>query len=263
MVAGIALTSLDVLVILALQRHGLRQLESFVLGLIVLIAACFAAELIFARPSLAGIVGGLMPSVDIARNSAMLYVAIGILGATVMPHNLYLHSTLVQSRPYERTVAGKREAVRFATLDTTLALTFALLINAAILILAATTFHRAGREAVIGIEDAHRLLSPTLGVGPASLVFGVALLAAGQNAMITGTLAGQIVLEGFTDFRMAPSLRRLLSRLLGSSPPRPSPMSTGQRGWQIADREPGGPEPAAAVCGHPADSAHQRQGAHG
>lgn len=218
LVLGIALTSVDVLVILALQRHGLRQLEAFVAGLILLIGACFAAELMFAGPSLAGILGGLTPSPEILRNPAMLYIAIGILGATVMPHNLYLHSSVVQARPYPRTPEEKREAARFATLDTTVALAFALLINAAILILAAATFHRPGHVSVVGIEDAYRLLSPTLGVGMASLVFGVALLASGQNATITGTLAGQIVLEGFMDFRLAPWIRRLVSRLLAIVP---------------------------------------------
>jgi manganese transport protein len=218
LVWGVVLTSLDVLIILALQRHGLRKLEAFVAGLILLIGACFAAEMVFARPSLSDILSGLLPSPDIVGNPAMLYVAIGILGATVMPHNLYLHSSVVQSRPYSRTAAGKRDAVRFATLDITLALAFALLINAAILILAAATFHRPDHAVMVGIEDAYRLLSPSLGVGLASLVFGVALLASGQNATITGTMAGQIVLEGFTDFRMAPWLRRLLSRLLAIIP---------------------------------------------
>jgi manganese transport protein len=218
LVLGIVLTSLDVLVILALQRRSLRKLEALVLGLILLIAACFAAELVMARPSLVAVLGGLTPSPEILRNPAMLYVAIGILGATVMPHNLYLHSSVVQSRPYEKTLSGKREAVRFATLDSTVALTFALLINAAILILAATTFHTSGHQAEVGIEEAYKLLSPALGVGAASLLFGVALLASGQNATITGTLAGQIVLEGFTDFRIPPWARRLLSRFLAVVP---------------------------------------------
>jgi manganese transport protein len=218
LVWGVVVTSLDVLVILALQRHGLRPLVALVLGLILLIAACFAVELVLARPSLAGIMSGLAPRAEILRDPAMLYVAIGILGATVMPHNLYLHSSVVQSRPYARTAAGRREAIRFATLDTTLALAFALLINAAILILAAATFHHGPHTAPVGIEDAYRLLSPALGVGVASLVFGVALLASGQNATITGTLAGQIVLEGFTNFRIAPWMRRLVSRLLAIVP---------------------------------------------
>jgi manganese transport protein len=218
LVWGIALTSLDVLVILALQRHGLPQLEALVLGLILLIGACFAAELVFARPSLSGVVRGLTPSAEILRDPAMLYVAISILGATVMPHNLYLHSSVVQARPYPRTLTGKREAARFATVDTTVALAFAMLINAAILILAAAAFHRDGHADVVGIEDAYRLLSPTLGVGLASLVFGMALLASGQNATVIGTLAGQIVLDRFTDFRIAPWLRRLVSRLLAIAP---------------------------------------------
>ncbi|MDB5420216.1 MAG: divalent metal cation transporter, partial [Brevundimonas sp.] len=149
---------------------------------------------------------------------AMLYIAIGILGATVMPHNLYLHSAVVQSRPFEKTDAGRREAVRFATLDSSIALAFALLINAAILILAAAAFHHSGVTEAVGIEDAYRLLSPALGVGAASLLFGVALLASGQNATITGTLAGQIVLEGFTDLRLPPWARRMVSRLVAVVP---------------------------------------------
>jgi manganese transport protein len=214
---GIALTCLDVLLILALQRRGLGKLEAFVVALIALIGICFAVELFIAKPSPDAVVAGLMPGSDILRNPAMLYIAIGILGATVMPHNLYLHSSVVQNRPFPRTPAGKREAVRFATFDSTIALGFALLINAAILILAAATFHHPG-QAAVGIEDAYRLLSPTLGVGAASLLFGVALLASGQNATITGTLAGQIVIEGFTDFRMPPWARRFVSRLVAVVP---------------------------------------------
>jgi manganese transport protein len=215
---GIVLTSIDALLILALHRRGFGKLEAFVVALIAVVAVCFAAELLLARPSLTGILGGLAPSPDIITNPAMLYIAIGILGATVMPHNLYLHSSLVQARPYARTPEGKRQAVRFATLDSTIALGFALLINAAILILAATTFHQAGRSAPVGIEDAYRLLSPMLGAGLASLLFGVALLASGQNATITGTLAGQIVIEGFMKFRLAPWARRLVSRLIAVVP---------------------------------------------
>jgi manganese transport protein len=215
---GIVLTSLDVLLILALQRRGLGRLEAFVVALIALIAVCFAVELVLARPALSAVAAGLVPSPDLLTDPAMLYIAIGILGATVMPHNLYLHSSVVQSRPYARTVQGRREAVRFATLDSSLALAFALLVNAAILILAASAFHHPGRTEAVGIEDAYRLLSPALGVEAASLLFGVALLASGQNATITGTLAGQIVLEGFTTLRMKLWARRLVSRLLAVVP---------------------------------------------
>ncbi len=215
---GVALTCLDVLLILTLQGRGLGKLEAFVVALIAMIGACFAAELLMAQPSLAGMVAGLAPKADIITNPAMLYIAVGILGATVMPHNLYLHSSVVQARPYARTTEGKRDAVRFASVDSTVALGFALLINAAILVLAAASFHHPGQTSPVGIQDAYRLLSPVLGVGAASLLFGVALLAAGQNATITGTLAGQIVIEGFTDFRMPPWARRLVSRLIAVVP---------------------------------------------
>jgi manganese transport protein len=218
LVLGIGLSTLNVFLILALQRFGVRKLEAFVVGLIVVIGACFAAEMAFARPSLGGIAAGLIPSAEIVANPAMLYLAIGILGATVMPHNLYLHSALVQSREYERTARGRREALRFATLDTRVALSIALLINGAILVLAASTFHTPGAATAVGIQDAYRLLSPLLGVGAASLVFGLALLAAGQNSMVTGALAGQIVMEGFTDLRLPPWARRLVSRLLAVIP---------------------------------------------
>jgi manganese transport protein len=215
---GIVLTSLDVLLILALQRGGLGKLEAFVVAMIGLVGLCFVVELAMARPTLSTLLKGLIPHPDIVTNPAMLYVAVGILGATVMPHNLYLHSSVVQRKPYDRTVIGRRQAIRFATLDSTIALAIALLINAAILILASVIFHQPSRTTAVGIDEAYRLLSPTLGVGAASLLFGIALLACGQNATITGTLAGQIVIEGFTDLRMAPWARRLLSRLLAVAP---------------------------------------------
>jgi manganese transport protein len=168
--------------------------------------------LFFAKPSLTGVMLGFVPSAEILKNQSMLYIAIGILGATVMPHNLYLHPSIVQTRNFERTPEGKREAIKFATIDSSVALMFALFINAAILILAAATFHETGQKDVAEIQDAYHLLSPTLGVGIASTLFALALLASGQNATLTGTLAGQIVMEGFLNFRITPWLRRLVTR---------------------------------------------------
>jgi manganese transport protein len=192
--------------------------EALVLTLILTIGSCFAAELFFAKPSLTGVLFGFVPSMDILTNHGMLYVSIGILGATVMPHNLYLHSSIVQTRNFARTAEGKREAIKFATIDSSAALMFALFINAAILILAAATFHWSGHQDVAEIQDAFQLLSPTLGVGVASTLFAVALLASGQNSTLTGTLAGQIVMEGFLNFRITPWLRRLITRLIALVP---------------------------------------------
>ncbi len=218
LVYGVVLTTLDVFLILLLQARGHRKLEAFVIALIATIAICFAAEMAFARPDLAAIGAGFLPRSAIATDPAMLYLAIGIIGATVMPHNLYLHSSLVQSRQTDRSDAGKRQSVRFATLDSTVSLSLAFLINAAIVILAAAAFHANGHGDVAQIEDAYRLLSPILGAGIASTIFAVALLASGQNATVTGTLAGQIVLEGFTDFRIPAWARRLVSRVLAVVP---------------------------------------------
>ena len=212
LVWGCIITSLDVLVVLFLQNKGFRWIEALVITLIITIGACFAAELFFAKPSLTGVLLGFVPSTQILTNPNMLYVSIGILGATVMPHNLYLHSSIVQTRDFERTPEGKREAIKFATIDSSVALMFALFINAAILILAAAAFHWSGHQDVERIQDAYLLLSPTLGVGIASTLFAVALLASGQNSTLTGTLAGQIVMEGFLNFRIAPWLRRLVAR---------------------------------------------------
>ena len=218
LVWGIVLTALDVLVILALQRFGFRKLEAFVIALLLIIAGCFGVELALSQPSLAAIAGGLVPRPEILTNPAMLYIAIAIVGATVMPHNLYLHSSIVQTRQYERSERGKREAIRFATLDSTVALGLALFINAAILIVAAATFHRDGMARVGEIQDAYHLLAPLLGTGLASTLFAVALLASGQNSTITATLAGQIVMEGFLDLRLPIWLRRLITRLLAIVP---------------------------------------------
>ena len=218
LVWGVCLTGLDVLVILALQQRGFRKLEAVVISLIGLIALCFVYELAASRPSITGILGGFVPQPEILSNPAMLYIAIGIIGATVMPHNLYLLSAVVQTRDYARDGAGRREAARWATIDSTLALCRALFINAAILILAASAFHTAGRNDVAEIQDAYKLLSPTLGAAAASTLFAIALLASGQNSTITGTLAGQIVMEGFVRIRLAPWLRRLITRGLAIVP---------------------------------------------
>ena len=209
---GCVITCLDVLAVLFLQNKGFRYIEAVVVTLIVTIGGCFAFELFFAQPSLTGVMLGFVPSTEILKNQNMLYVSIGILGATVMPHNLYLHSSIVQTRNFEQSSAGKREAIKFATIDSTFALMFALFINAAILILAAAAFHWSGHKDVAEIQDAYQLLSPTLGVGIASTLFAVALLASGQNSTLTGTLAGQIVMEGFLNFRITPWLRRLITR---------------------------------------------------
>ena len=218
LVWGCVITALDVLMILWLQHKGFRWIEALVISLITVIGGCFVAELIFAKPDMAAVFGGFVPRSEILHNRDMLYVAIGILGATVMPHNLYLHSSIVQTRKYAQTLSGKREAIRFATLDSTIALFLALFINAAILILAAATFHGTEHQEVAEIQDAYKLLSPVLGVGIASTLFAVALLASGQNSTLTGTLAGQIVMEGFVNIRLRPWLRRLLTRALALIP---------------------------------------------
>jgi manganese transport protein len=218
LIAGVLITSLDVLVLLYLQHKNFRWIESFVFLLILTIGMCFLVEMILARPELAGIARGFLPSPKIVANPEMLYIAIGILGATVMPHNLYLHSSIVQTRKYEQSASGKKEAIRFATLDSSIALMGALFINGAILILSAATFHRTGQSGVAGIEDAYKLLSPTLGAAAASTLFAVALLASGQNSTLTGTLAGQIVMEGFLNIRLRPWLRRLITRLIAIVP---------------------------------------------
>jgi manganese transport protein len=215
---GVCLTALDVLLILYLQQRGFRYVEALVLGLIVAIGGSFAIELFLARPDAVGIARGVIPTPQILRDSGMLYIAIGILGATVMPHNLYLHSSIVQTRRYGDGVDSRREAIRFATLDSTIALMSALFINAAILIMAAAAFHGTGHQDVADIGDAYRLLNPLLGSALASTLFAVALLLSGQNATLTGTLAGQIVMEGFLNLRIRPWLRRLITRLLAIIP---------------------------------------------
>ncbi len=215
---GVVLTGVDVFVILALQGRGFRKLEAVIVALLLLIAGCFAWELAVAGPDWRAVAGGLVPHAEIVSNPAMLYLAVGILGATVMPHNLYLHSSIVQTRAFDRSEAGKREAIRWATLDTAAALTFALLVNAAILILAAAAFHRTGHRGLTEIADAYRLLSPLLGAGAASVVFAVALLASGQNSTVTGTLAGQIVGQGFLDWSLPAWAQRVITRALAIGP---------------------------------------------
>jgi manganese transport protein len=210
---GVLITGLDVLLILFLQRWGFRYIEALVLVLIGTIVALFGVQVFLSRPDhLLVLKGLLIPSPSIITNPAMLYIAVGILGATVMPHNLYLHSSIVQSRRYKRTSAGKREAIHFANMDSAIALTLALFVNAAILVVAAAVFHRSGHFEVAAIQDAYKLLSPLLGAAGASTLFAIALLASGQNSSITGTLAGQIVMEGFVHLKVSPWLRRLITR---------------------------------------------------
>ena len=212
LVWGCCITALDVLAVLYLQNKGFRYVEALVITLIATIGSCFALELFFSKPSLGGMLLGFVPGPRILTNQEMLYVSIGILGATVMPHNLYLHSSIVQTRKFEQTPAGRREAIKFATIDSSAALMFALFVNGAILVLAAAAFHWSGHQDVAEIQEAYRLLSPLLGVGMASALFAIALLASGQNSTLTGTLAGQIVMEGFLNFRITPWLRRVITR---------------------------------------------------
>jgi len=227
---GVCITAVDVLLILLLQHRGFRWLEAFVIVLVATIGACFAIELVLAQPALGELFRGLIPTTEIISDSAKLYIAIGILGATVMPHNLYLHSSIVQTRNFGDTVAGKREAIKYATIDSTLALFFAFFINASILILAAATFHTTGNQGVADIGDAHQLLTPLLGTTMASVLFAVALLASGQNSTITGTLAGQIVMEGFLNIRLPAWLRRLITRLIAIVPAVIVTAISGERG---------------------------------
>ncbi|HXI21459.1 MAG TPA: Nramp family divalent metal transporter [Gemmatimonadales bacterium] len=218
LVWGVCLTAADVLLILLLQHRGFRWLEAVVITLIATIGACFGIELWLARPDAGQVALGLVPRGEIVTNPAMLYIAIGILGATVMPHNLYLHSAVVQTRQIGADPASKREAIRYGSIDSTIALLLAFFINAAILILSAATFHHTGHQDVADIGDAYQLLSPLLGTTVASTLFALALLASGQNSTITGTLAGQIVMEGFLDIRLPAWLRRLITRLIAIVP---------------------------------------------
>ena len=214
---GVCLTVLDVLVVLALQRYGFRRLEALVIALIATVAACLLAEVVLARPNLGALLWGFAPRADILTNREALYLAVGVIGATIMPHNLYLHSSIVQTRRYALTVPGRKDAVRLAGLDSALALGAATLVNVAILVLAAATFHAGGLTRIADIADAHRLLTPLLGSGAATL-FALGLLASGQNSAITATLTGQIVMEGFVRLRLTPWKRRLATRLLAAAP---------------------------------------------
>jgi manganese transport protein len=215
---GVCLTALDVLAILYLQQKGFRYLEAIVVVLIGTIGLCYFTEILLVRPDLGGIGRGFVPTGELFTNHEMLYIALGMLGATVMPHNLYLHSSVVQTRAVERTPAGLRTALRFNLFDSAVALNFAFFINAAILVMAAATFHRHGLNQIAEIQDAYHTLSPLLGIPFASALFAIALLCSGQSATLTGTLAGQIVMEGFLNIRLAPWLRRLITRLIAIIP---------------------------------------------
>jgi manganese transport protein len=227
---GVILTAADVLIILFLQQHRFRVLEAMVVTLIVGIAGGFAFELFLSKPSLSGVLLGFVPTAEILRNPDMLFIGIGILGATVMPHNLYLHSSIVQTRMYGDDTASRHEAIVFSTLDSTIALMSALFINGAILVVAAATFHGTQYEWVADITDAHKLLAPLLGTTLASTLFAVTLLFSGQNSTLTGTLAGQIIMEGFLDIRLRPWLRRLITRLIAIVPALVTIALYGERG---------------------------------
>lgn len=227
---GVVITVIDVFLILFLQSRGFRYIESIVGGLIFVIFASFLYEIFLSKPDIFPLLEGLIPKKEIITNPSMLYIAIGILGATVMPHNLYLHSSIVQTRDYPRTTEGKKEALKFASLDSSLSLMLAFFINAAILIISAATFHTSGNKDVADINDAYKLLSPLLGTTLASIFFGIALLASGQNSTVTGTLAGQIVMEGFLNIRLKPWVRRLITRLIAIIPALIISILYGERG---------------------------------
>ncbi len=227
---GVVITVIDVFLILFLQSRGFRYIESIVGGLIFVIFASFLYEIFLSKPDIIPLLEGLIPKKEIITNPSMLYIAIGILGATVMPHNLYLHSSIVQTRDYPRTTEGKKEALKFASLDSSLSLMLAFFINAAILIISAATFHTSGNKDVADINDAYKLLSPLLGTTLASIFFGIALLASGQNSTVTGTLAGQIVMEGFLNIRLKPWVRRLITRLIAIIPALIISILYGERG---------------------------------
>jgi manganese transport protein len=230
---GVLITGLDVLLILLMQRWGFRYVEALVIALIGTIIAMFGVQMFLSRPEYWPVFKNLLiPSASIVTNPEMLYIAIGMLGATVMPHNLYLHSSIVQSRNYKRTPKGKREAIFMANVDSALALTVALFVNGAILVVAAAVFHRSGHFEVAAIEDAYKLLSPLVGAAGASTLFAIALLASGQNSSITGTLAGQVVMEGFIHIKLSPWLRRLITRSLAIIPTIIVVAFTGERGTE-------------------------------
>jgi manganese transport protein len=227
---GVVITALDTLLILALQAFGFRWIEAFVVAMLGVIAACFAAQIAMADPDWGAVLWGFLPSREVVANPEMLYLALGILGATVMPHNLYLHSGLVQTRGYGDTPSEKREAITLATIDSTIALCLALTINASILILAAATFHRVGRTDIAELDQAHSFLAPLLGSTLAPSLFAVALLCCGLNSTITATLSGQIVMEGFLNWRIAPWLRRLVTRTIAIVPAVAVTLIAGEKG---------------------------------
>ncbi len=215
---GVIITAFDVFLVLAFQRLGFRWIEAFIISLLIIIFGCFGIQVWLAQPDLGGVLGGFVPSPEIVTNPEMLYIALGIIGATVMPHNLYLHSSIVQTRAFGDTPPEKRQAIKFATIDSTIALMLALLVNASILILAAAAFHANGKTDVVELETAHELLTPLLGVGIAAPLFAIALLCCGLNSTVTATLAGQIVMEGFINIRLSPWLRRLITRMIAIVP---------------------------------------------
>jgi manganese transport protein len=218
LIYGVMLTALDAFLILWLQNKGVRWLEALIFGFIMLIFGCFAVQIALSDPVWGDVLRGYIPSASIVTNQTQLYIAMGILGATVMPHNLYLHTAVVQSRAWNDDEAGKKEAIRFATIDSTIALSLALLINSAILITAAAIFHTTGNTEVAEIQDAYQLMSPLLGTGLAATLFAVALLLCGINSTVTATLSGQVVMEGFLRFRLPPVVRRLVTRLIAIVP---------------------------------------------
>src|SRR6266702_8650906 len=215
---GVVITAADVLVLLFLQKKGFRYLEALIIALIGTVVVCFVLEILFSQPAIAPLLHGFVPTRELFTNEQMLLIAVGILGATVMPHNLYLHSAVVQTRAHALTDRGKKEAIKFATIDSTIALSIAFFVNAAILTLAAATFYVSGHGEVAEIGDAYKLLAPLLGIGLASTLFGIALLASGQNSTITATLAGQVILEGFLQIKVKTWARRLVTRALAIIP---------------------------------------------
>lgn len=227
---GVVITALDVFLILWLQNLGFRFVEALIVALLFVIAACFGIQIALADPNWGDVIRGFAPTTDIVTNPDMLYLALGILGATVMPHNLYLHSAIVQTRRHENTLEGKREAIRLATWDSTLALMFALTINASILILAASTFHAGGTGEIADLGKAHELLNPLLGSSIAPTLFAVALLCCGLSSTVTATIAGQAVMEGFLNIRLAPWLRRLITRTIAIVPAASVTIAYGESG---------------------------------
>ena len=227
---GVLVTACDVFLVLWMQHLGFRWVESFIVAMLLVIALCFGIQIALASPDWGGVIRGLMPTTAVVTNPDMLYLALGILGATVMPHNLYLHSALVQTRQIGETATEKREAIKLATLDSTLALIFALVINASILILAAATFYQAGRTDIAELGQAYSLLLPLLGATIAPSLFAIALLCCGLNSAITATLSGQVVMEGFLSIRLAPWLRRLITRAIAIVPAATVTIWVGEQG---------------------------------